>query len=218
LDTLGRLEIGDVIRAKVLEMTSGELMLKLFDGSVFKAEARTEISAKPGDMVDFKVASREEGKVFLEVAHNSGKTSPSLQNDLKKALAELNLDTGSKNISLAEEFKASGVKMTADLFEKALKLADTIPGITSEKAVFMASKTIQPEAATNTLFELLEGKLKLGDQLSQLKLLLDGTLSDSNFTQNPINVKQTEASNFATITNFPAKAEINEMTDENSKS
>ena len=57
-DFISRLNPGDVIRAKVLEITSDEVVLKLFDGTVMRAGMLETMNAKAGDTVLLAVSSK----------------------------------------------------------------------------------------------------------------------------------------------------------------
>ncbi len=172
LDILSRLNIGDVIRAKVLEMTSGELMLKLFDGTVFRAAVASDIGAKPGELLELAVSGKSDGSIFLETVKKNIK-SESMQNEIKKLLIGMDIAPGPENMELAGEFKAAGMKIAPEVFKKAAELLSRFSELTPEKAVFLASKNIKPaEGDTGTLLKLLEGRLKLGSQLDELQTLV----------------------------------------------
>lgn len=171
LDILGRFGIGDVIKAKILEMTTGELMLKLFDGTVFKAATAADIDARPGDVLDLAVTGKGDGSITLETVRNPGREN--LQNDVKKLLISLGIAPEPGNIELAGEFKAAGVKIDPGIFNKASELIRKFSELTPEKAVFLVSRDIKPgEGGMDNLIRLLEGRLKLGKQLDELQKLL----------------------------------------------
>jgi len=46
LDILSRLDTGDTLRARVVDITANELLLKLFDGTLINAGTMTPIDAK----------------------------------------------------------------------------------------------------------------------------------------------------------------------------
>lgn len=171
-DILSRLNIGDVIKAKVLEMTSGELMLKLFDGTVFKAALTSEIDTKPGDLLELTVSGKSDGSITMETVKKNLK-SETLQNEIKKLLISMEITPKPENIKLAVEFKAAGVKILPEVFEKAVEMLKKFSELSPEKAVFLAAKGIRPEEGRiDTLVKLLEGRLKLGKQLDDLQSVI----------------------------------------------
>lgn len=172
LDILSRLNIGDVIKAKVLEMASGELLLKLFDGTVFKAAVTSEINTRPGELLELSVTGKGDGSITLETGKKNIQ-SESSKKEIKKLLISMNVEPGPENMKLASEFKAAGVKITPEVFEKAAELIRKYNEFTPEKAVFLAAKDIQPELGrVGTLVRLLEGRLKLGKQLDELQTVI----------------------------------------------
>ncbi|GAE89972.1 hypothetical protein [Acetivibrio straminisolvens] len=46
LDILSKLDAGDTLRARVVDITANELLLKLFDGTLINAGAMTPVNAK----------------------------------------------------------------------------------------------------------------------------------------------------------------------------
>ena len=177
LDILSRLNIGDVIKAKVLEMTSGELLLKLFDGTVFKAAVTSEIDTRPGELLELSVSGKSDGSITLETVKKNIK-SESSQNEIKKLLISMDIAPKPENIELASEFKAAGVKIIPEVFKKAVELINKFSELTPEKAVYLAAKDIKPEEGRiDSLVKLLEGRLKLGKQLDELQTVIS-TLND----------------------------------------
>jgi hypothetical protein len=168
-DVLSKLNVGDIIKAKVLEMTSGELLLKLFDGTVLKASTLTDIDASPGSQLELEVKGRVEGKLILETVKGEAKNLENQQNEVKSILQKLDIEPESQNFELASEIKSSGLKATRQLFDKASELLQKFSVLTPDKAVFLSSKNISPEQGNiNTLLKLVEGSLKLGSQLDDL--------------------------------------------------
>lgn len=170
---LDRLNIGDVIKAKVLEVTSGELLLKLFDGTSVKARVEADIGVQPGDLIDFSVSSKKDGTVFLETVKKNDVVSDKTRGELKIQLENLNLKSEGLNLELAGKFRSAGVKLTADLLNKALDIAENFKNVTPDKAAYLASKNIVPDTGkADALFKMLEGRLNIGSQLVDLQKVL----------------------------------------------
>lgn len=173
-DLLSRLETGDVIKAKVLEITSDEVLLRLFDGSLLKAAAGEDLAAKAGQTLTLTVTSKSEGTLFLETLKDQTKMDAIKPDLLKKLLASLKLKVNSKNLELAVEFIKSGISPTEGQFEIASTLMQDNKGLSTEKAVFLASKGIQADLVNlELLSKLLDGDLKLGEQLKELQATLN---------------------------------------------
>jgi hypothetical protein len=173
-DLIGRLETGDVIKAKVLEVTSDEVLLRLFDGSVLKAAAGEALDAKVGQTLMLAVTSKTEGTLFLETLKIQSQMNAIKPDLLKNLLTSLNLNPNTKNLELAAEFIKAGVLPTEGQFEKASVLMKDYKGLNAEKAVFMAYNGIEPNRVNPELLsKLLDGELKLGNQLKELQATLN---------------------------------------------
>lgn len=168
-DILSKLNVGDVVKAKVLEMTSGEILLKLFDGSVMKASTATEIDTAPGEQIELLVKGKIDGKLMMETVKNEAQKPDTSQKELKSTLLNLDIKPDSRNLQLAGEIKSSGRQLTKQLFDTASEMLEKFSSLTPEKAVFLSTRNIKPETQNiNTLVRLVEGNLKLGGQLDDL--------------------------------------------------
>jgi hypothetical protein len=213
-DLMGRLETGDVIKAKVLEITSEDVILRLFDGSVLKAAAGEELEAKVGQTLTLTVTSKTEGTLFLETLKDQSEMNSIKPDLLKNLLTSLNLKSNSRNLELAAEFIKAGISPTEGQFEKASLLMKDNTGLNAEKAVFVAYKGIESDQVKiELLSKLLDGDLKLGTQLKELQTTLNnvrrtGTNSTSNnITANAIPEATTAATTATTATKTAALAE-----------
>lgn len=214
-DLMGRLETGDVIKAKVLEITSDEVILRLFDGSVLKAAAGEDLEAKVGQTLTLTVTSKTEGTLFLETLKDQSRMNAIKPDLLKNLLTSLNLKSNSKNLELAAEFIKAGISPTEGQFEKALLLMKENRGLNAEKAVFMTYKGIESDQVKlELLSKLLDGDLKLGTQLKELQATLNNVRrtgvnsASNNSTANAILEVATAA--LAEATALSAKATLSE--------
>lgn len=98
-DVLGRLAVGDIIRAKVLNIVANELMLKLFDGTTFSANSLSSLDIEQGDTVDFVVKNNSNNQLVLETVKGNDYNQKSVSNtdsNLKKQLLELDIKPDKK--------------------------------------------------------------------------------------------------------------------------
>ena len=65
-DIMSRLDIGDTVRAKVMDIAGNELLLKLFDGTTVKASMLSSVNIKQGEIVEFIIKNKSESRLFLE--------------------------------------------------------------------------------------------------------------------------------------------------------
>ena len=188
-DILGKLDTGDIVRAKVLEITSGELMLKLFDGTVFRAAAAVEIDTAPGENLELVVKGKNGGTLVLETVKKDAFVDTT-RNEEIKLLNDLNIKPDTKNIQLAGEIKKAGINATRDIFEKVTQLLDEFKALSPEKAVFLSTKSISSEPRTiNTAIKLIEGSLKLGSQLEDLHTIIS-SLAEGKITGKTVTSSQ----------------------------
>jgi len=85
----GRINIGDVIKAQVIERTNFEIILKMLDGTVFKAATANGIDAKQGEMLELVAYEKNEKQVFLKIVSNNAESEsffPSAEKKIKEAL------------------------------------------------------------------------------------------------------------------------------------
>ncbi len=183
-DLMSRLDAGDVIRAKVLEITSDEAVLRLFDGTVMKAKLAEKLDAKAGQTITLSVASKSEGTLILETVKDMNGRLHIKPDILKNILEALNLKTDNKNMQVAAELMKAGEPVTRASIGKALKLMDTLNDLTAEKAVFLSSKNIDGNQLDSDLTnKLLNGELKLGKLLVELQNAIEqapGNTSDGS--------------------------------------
>jgi len=174
-DILSKLNTGDVIKAQVLEASPDELVLRLVDGSVFKASTMVPINVKPGDFVDFSVKEKIDGKLFLETV-KSNIPENNIIIDIQKTDAQL-IDAGIKpdkiSREIASEITKADTDVTGNLVENAIRLAEKFAVIDAKKAGFIVANNINVDI-DNVQFvsEFLEGKFDLGSSLIELSDLL----------------------------------------------
>jgi len=91
LDILSRLDTGDTLRARVVDITANELLLKLFDGTLINAGTMTPIDAKKGELLDFIVKNKVNNQLFLEIMKDGVQNAaqPNVEDEIKTSLHSL---------------------------------------------------------------------------------------------------------------------------------
>lgn len=178
-ELLQRLNIGDTIRAKVLEITAGELLLKLFDGTVFKAAPMCELQAEKGQVLELTVTGRNEKQVFVETVKPG--PAPTTEGAAEKQLMRLGLPATEENLIIAGELASNGISADSEAFEEIKIILKGNSGLNVEKAVFLYKNSILPsEKSIASLIRLTEGKSALGAELDHIsRTLLDNLDPDS---------------------------------------
>lgn len=175
-DILSKLNIGDIVRAQILEITANELMLQLFDGSKINAASQTTVQAKTGDFVDFVLKDKNNGQIFLETLKGDETKQKSDSADIKKLLASIDIKPDAKNIELVKELKSNEIPFSKEIFMKAAELIKNIKSLTPEKAVFIASNDINPiEKNLTALKQLTDEKIRVGSEIDQIYKLLSNS-------------------------------------------
>ena len=173
-DLMNRLNPGDVIRAKVVEITSDEAVLKLSDGTLMQAKMLETMNAKAGDTVMLTVSSKSEGTLFLESIKNLSQIIQPNADTLNSLLEKLQIKPDAQNMQLAAELLKAGSPVTAESLEQSIALLKSLPVLDAEKAVYITSKGLNiSQADIELLSKLLEGDLKLGQQLKDIQALLN---------------------------------------------
>ncbi|HEX2947417.1 MAG TPA: flagellar hook-length control protein FliK [Clostridia bacterium] len=180
-DLMSRLDAGDVIKAKVIEITSDEAVLRLFDGTSLKARLTEKLDAYAGQAITLRVASKSEGTLVLETVMGTNGRFQIKPDILKNILESLNLKPNGKNAEVAAELMKAGQPVTKDSIGKALQLMESIRDLTADKAVFLSSKNINSILADPKIAAgLLNGELKLGNLLGDLQTAIEKALGDTS--------------------------------------
>lgn len=179
-DMLSRLEPGDVIKAKVLDVSPQEAVLRLSDGTVIKARTTESLDVKQGQTISLSVTSRNENSFVLETVKNASQTTAANSANLHKLLETAGVRLDNINLKLAAEFLKYGAAPSAENITEALEYMKGFDGLDAEKAVFLAVKNISTtQADKDMLSGLLDGSLKLGQLLESLHKALNGEVKEA---------------------------------------
>ena len=83
-DIAGRINIGDVIKAQVIERNPFEILLRMLDGTVFKAATENVIDAKQGEMLELVAYEKNGKQVFLKIVSSDAESRAVLPGVEKK--------------------------------------------------------------------------------------------------------------------------------------
>ena len=208
-DILTRLNVGDVLRAQIIEIASNELLLKLLDGSTLTAASTVDIDANKGDFVDFVVKSKSESQLFLETIRKpSAKPQIEPEAELKKQLVSLDIKPDARNLEIAGEMKTNRLPLTKEKIEQVLDLLLKFKDLTPSKAVFLSASELVPhENNIRLLNTLTEGKLKITSDLQDLLKILS-EVDPADFSLNKTE-KQNPISNKPNSKSLPISFQLN---------
>jgi len=215
-DLINRLDTGDVIRARVLGKSDGEIELRLSDGSVIKAAINENISVETGTTLLLRVTSNSGNRLFLEIIKGNSESVTYQSETINNILESLGITPDQKSTLLAAEFLKSGIEITPELFKNALNFINAYKGIDAEKAVFLAANDITPDNDVKFIEQLLDGNYKIGKHLDELLSHIKEILPESDKPSEPNTVSPAEnnagstAGNLSEITG--GKAEFTDKT------
>ncbi len=168
LDLLGKLDVGDVLKAQILEFTANELLLKLSDGTTVTASTMVPLDVKKGEFVDFKVKSKSDSQIFIETVKN-GENKAGTENSIELKLAAIDIKPEPQNIEIAKAIESNNLTVDKNIFEKVFNAIRAFKDLNPQKAVFLASNNVNiNENNIRALNDIVEGRMKIGRNLSDL--------------------------------------------------
>ncbi|NLI57872.1 MAG: flagellar hook-length control protein FliK [Clostridium sp.] len=174
-EILSKLNQGDVVRAKVLEISAHKISLKLPDGNIISAALMNAISAQKGEQVELVVKDIVDGKIFLETIKSQGLKSVQIENEIKNKLMDIGVKPDKKAMEVARQIIKNEIPLEREFFNKVLDTIETYKNVSIEKVVFLLSKNIIPsEKNISSLNQIVDEKYKIGDELNKL---LNGLMS-----------------------------------------
>ncbi|MDQ2087204.1 flagellar hook-length control protein FliK [Herbivorax sp. ANBcel31] len=168
-EILSKLNKGDVVRAKVLEVAADKLLLKLSDGNTISAALMNSINVKKGEQVELVVKDTLADKVFLETVKTLEQKNIQLESEIKNELMDIGAKSDKKGVEIARQIKESKLPLEKEVFNKVMETVETYKGVSIEKAVYLLSKNIIPlEKNISCLNQIVDEKYKIGDELNKL--------------------------------------------------
>lgn len=185
---LSKFNTGDVFRAFVIEANTNELLLKLFDGTVFSASSLINIDAKPGDTLDFLVAGKSEKQLILETVKSKEDDVRSLEHQIRRELIQNNIKPSRQNLEIGVQLKEHDLPLSEDLFKAVESSLVGQKGLSIEEAVFLVENMLEPnEKNIGLLNDLIYGRLKISSMLDDLISMLE-KLNNKDFNEQMIKV------------------------------
>ena len=184
-DILGSLDTGDLVKAKVLEATTGEVLLKLFDGTVFRAAVASHLETSPGETLELMVKGKNGDTLIMETVKKNTAVAKSAD-DIALLLNSLGIKPGKQAAGIASEIKEADMNVTRNIFDNAATLLNSFKNLTPEKAVFLSTSDIdvRSSSAIKNAIRIIEGSLQLGSQLDELGKLLSAISGSDTYDIN----------------------------------
>jgi len=176
LNILGKMNPGDVVRAKILEIQSNELLLKLLDGTLLTAKTDIDLAMFEGKTLNFEITGKDGEKILLKPLTEEIPEKVTEHEQIKARLAELGIKPDSESIETARELKSHNLPVTAENLAKVLEAVKGFKNMDIPKAVFfVASKLEFTEKNIEMLNYVLNKSNGLGAKLDRLLEALLGT-------------------------------------------
>lgn len=112
-DLLSRLNVGDLLKAKVIAMAGDLITLEINNNLTLEAKDTSSISYNIGDVVEFIISDKVDDKLFI-------KSNASTFNSLEDKLSQIGIKVDENNKELIELLYKSQVPITKDNIEKIL--------------------------------------------------------------------------------------------------
>lgn len=172
---LEKLNVGDVVKAKILEITSSDVLLKLFDGSTVKASTASNIEGKQGDVIDLVVKNKTtDNQLILETVKNEVKKPSIGENEIKNQLSSMGLKDDTNNLEIVKQLKTNNLPVNKEVLNKIVDLVTKFKDLTPSKAAFLISGNMELEEKNiSALNQIVEGKTKLAVKLNDILKMVD---------------------------------------------
>ena len=197
---LEKINIGDVVKAQILEITTSDVLLKMFDGSTVKASTAANIEGKPGDVLNLVVKEKKDNQIVFETVKNSVPIPAIKEDEIKKQLAVMGLKANDNNIEIVKELKTNNLPINSETLHKITELVTKFKDLTPSKAAFLLSGNIEPEEKNiAALNQIVDGKAKLVQKLDDIVKTVN-SITDTKVLKNIENqLLELEPSNKSTI-------------------
>jgi len=177
-EVLDKLKTGDVIRARIIEKTSKELVMRLFDGTELTAMLTNDIEGKPGDYFTLLVKGKMGNLLVMEPVISE--TSQSQDEIIRRELMRLGIRPDDQaGIDLLRELQTGNITYTKEDFTSLLDALKSLKGLTPEKAVFLYKNRLDfSNESLEALNRIVDGRFKLGKEIDEISRLLNDIVGD----------------------------------------
>jgi hypothetical protein len=123
---IDRLGVGDIIRARVMDIKQDEILLKLFDGSLFTAKTLSELNLSIGDKVDLVVNNKTDEQIIMETLKDGSFRTILDGKEISLFLKEEGIKPTQKNIELAKNLLRSEIEPDKNNINRLLDALDNL--------------------------------------------------------------------------------------------
>ncbi|HHW47107.1 MAG TPA: flagellar hook-length control protein FliK [Clostridiaceae bacterium] len=170
-----RLNIGDIVRARVIDIISNEILMKLFDGTTFTAvNISGDNNITKGDFVEFIVTGKTDSQLFVETVNVKKDSTPGTDTDLSRLLESMGIKPDKDGIETVKSLKSYELPVQKETIKQVLSAVKNNSELDIEKVVFMLSSNMEIEGNNiSMLNKFANEKFKIGNALMELAELLE---------------------------------------------
>jgi len=176
-----RMNIGDIVRARIVEIFSNEILMKLFDGTTFTAVSVShDNNISKGDFVEFKVTGKTDNQLFVEMVNVKKDSAADTDMELSKLLESMGIKPDKTSIEIVKSLKSREMPVQKETVIQVLNALKNYSELDIEKAVFLLSGNMEIEENNiSSLDKFINEKFKIGNALMELIELLEEVPDDA---------------------------------------
>jgi len=175
-----RLNIGDVVRARVIDILTNEILMKMFDGTTFTAVTVSDVrNITKGDFVEFIVTGKADGQLLVELLNVKKDHTSDKDSELVKLLESMGFKPDKTEIEIVKNLKSHEIPVQKETIKKIYNALKNYSELDIDKAVFLLSSNMEIEKNNiSSLDKFINEKFKIGNALKELLELLEEVPDD----------------------------------------
>lgn len=182
-EMLKNLEVGDVVKGRVLEALKGNVTIRTAAGQVFTAALLAEVELQKGAMVELLINNIADGKAFAEVRENAGK-APDSNAKLSELLVKLNIPLNENNLETAKLMVKYNLPLDRETLTAAVNLQKSLASLGKNDGEGLAGLLLSGMDIDNTPVDVLN-RIVLTSETDVKKLISE---QEQGKAGSPVNI------------------------------
>lgn len=182
-----RLKQGDTIRVQVIDTTSDNLILRMSDGTFFKATSLVPFKMHKGCFMNLAVKNKTQNRLILQTV-DSVKTfndEKSINNELK----EKNIEINKTNSKIAVELKSRNISVNRDFIKQTANILSRFRNIDIPRAILFAANDILPgQQKIKTLNDIVINGSRFSKKINNMLSLMTKPENNNILKKNDIDI------------------------------
>ncbi len=166
---------GELLRGRVMLAQGEGLQIRLDNGTLLNAMPSGDVLLNPGATVTLRVTGQMDGQLVMQLLEQdlSGSRGAGSAQDGAALLRRMGLEQSQQGKALLQAMERMKLPMQEETVRTALDTLARYPGLSAEKAVFLAANRIPANASSvDALNRLVDERAMTGDELTRLATLL----------------------------------------------